>query len=288
MKKIFILAAVIAALIATDAFCVDIDAMVPLLEKAKKNIKETFASIDGALSAAARELSAVDLKREKARGILSGLCKDRPYMIDCAIVDTAGKMIAVEPEEYRKYEGSDISNQAHIIALHRDKKPVFSNVFRSVEGVESIDFEYPIFSDKNEFLGSISMLVKQDALCDDIVTPLVKDVPCKIWIMQKDGLVIYDPDPDQIGKNVFTDELFKPFQDLVAFCGTVAMAKDGAGSYDFYAKGLEDKTIVKKYAVWDTASLYGTEWRIIVMEADKPVSGAKDTAVIGGEAHLST
>lgn len=276
MKRMFVLAVGIAALAVTNAFGMDIKAMMTALEKTKQGITETFTSIDKDLSAAAKELSAVDLKAEEARKILDGLCSNKPYVIDCSIIDTAGRMSIVEPKEYRKYEGSDISKQAHIAALLKDKKPVFSDVFRSVEGIETIDFQYPIFSDKNEFLGSVSMLVKQDALSDDIIMPLVRDVPCKIWIMQKDGIVIYDPDPNQIGKNVFTDELFKPFQDLVSFCGTVAMARDGAGSYDFYAKGLEDKTVVKKYAVWDTASLYGTEWRIIVMEADRPTSGAKD------------
>jgi hypothetical protein len=180
-------------------------------------------------------------------------------------------MSVVEPESYRKYEGSDVSNQAQVIALLKNKKPIFSDVFRSVEGIQAIDFEYPILSDKNDFLGSVSILVRQEALSADIVMPLVADKPCKIWIMQKNGLVIYDQDPNQIGRNIFSDALFKPFQDLIAFSRTVSMEKDGAGSYDFYVKGLEDKTIVKKYVVWDTVSLYGTEWRVVVMEADKPV-----------------
>jgi len=88
--------------------------------------------------------------------------------------------------------------------------------------------------------------------------------------MQKDGLIIYDPDPDQVGRNIFSDELFRPFQELISFSRTVSMEKEGTGSYDFYTKGLRDQTVVKKYAAWNTVSLYGTEWRIIVMEIEKP------------------
>jgi len=276
MKKTFILAIGIAALIVSDAFCMNIDVMMPVLKEAKQGINETFNSIDVGLSTAAKDLSTVDLKSDKARQILKALCKDRDYLIDCAIVDTTGKMIVVEPSEYSKYEGSDISKQAQVIQMKISQKPVLSDVFRSVEGIEAIDFEYPIFSDKNVFLGSVSMLVKQEALSADIVMPLVKDKPCKIWIMQKDGLVVYDPDPNQIGRNIFSDQLFKPFQDLIAFSRTVSMVKDGAGSYDFYVKGLEDKRIVKKYVVWDTVSLFGTDWRIVVMEADKPAPVAEE------------
>jgi len=276
MKKVIIPVIVMIVFSAVNAFCMDLDNMMPALEEAKAGIAATFASIDKGLSGAAGELSKVDLKGEDARKILNALCKDRPYVVDCSIIDTKGVMIVVEPAEYKKHEGSDISTQAHIAKLLKTQKPVLSEVFSSVEGIEVIDFNYPILSDKGEFLGAVSMLVKQDALCDDVLAPLVKNLPCKAWIMQKDGLIIYDPDPDQIARNVFTDDLFLPFRDLVSFSRTVASSKDGAGSYDFYSKGLENKTLVKKSAVWDTVSLYGTEWRIIIMEADEVLAVAKD------------
>lgn len=276
MKKTIIMAIGIAALIVTNAFCMDLDTMMSILVKAKESIAVTLVSIDKDLSRASGKLSNVGLKTEDARKILSELCRERNYLVDCAIIDTTGKMIVVEPAEYAKYEGSDISKQAHIITLLQDKKPILSDVFRSVEGIKVIDFDYPVFSDKGEFLGAVSMLVKQEALSGSIIMPLVKDVPCKAWVMQKDGLIIYDQDPNQTGKNIFTDVFFQPFNDLVSFSKTVASSKDGAGSYGFYASGLEDKTIVKKYAIWDTVSLYGTQWRIIVMEIDKQVPNKKN------------
>jgi len=278
MKKIFVLAIVLVTLIAANAFCLDIEIMMPALKESKKGISVIFASIDKDLSTAAGELSRIDLKGEDARKILSEMYKGKNYVVDCVIVDTASKMAVIEPEEYRKYEGSDISKQAHVIKLLKDKKPIFSDVFTSVEGLKVIDFAYPIFSDKGEFLGSVNMLVKQQALSEDVIVPLVSGLACKAWIMQRDGLIIYDQDQNQIGLNIFADTFFQPFEGLVSFSRTVAMAKDGAGSYDFYKKGLDDQAVVKKYAVWDTVSLYGTEWRIIVMEADKPAPGKKDEA----------
>lgn len=278
MRKVFILAVSAVALIMTTAFCMDLDVMMPMLAKSKQGINGIFSSIDKDLSKAAKDLSSLDLKGEAARKILNGLCKGKSYVVDSVIVDTNGKMIVVEPPEYSKYENSDISRQSHVISLLKNKKPCFTDVFFAVEGIEVIVFVYPVFSEKNELRGSVNMVVKQDALADDIVMPLVKDKPCKIWIMQKDGAIIYDLDPAQIGRNIFKDELYALFQDLVSFSRTVAMTKEGAGSYGFYAKGLEDKTVVKKYAVWDTVSLYGTEWRIIAMEADKPVPVEKDAA----------
>jgi len=258
-------------LTAVNAFCMNIEDMTLALSKVKKSVTTVFSSINMELSRAASELSAVDLKGPDARKVINNLCKGRSYIIDCAFVDPAGKMVIVEPKEYNKLEGTDISKQKHVRAMQQLKKPVLSNVFRSVEGIEAIDFEYPVFSRKRNFIGSVSMLVKQDALFGDTAMPFVWEKSCKVWVMQKDGLIVYDPDPDQVGRNIFSDRLFENFEDLISFSRTVAMAKSGGGSYDFYAKGLKDKKIVKKYVVWDTVSLYGTEWRVIVMEAEKPV-----------------
>jgi hypothetical protein len=91
--------------------------------------------------------------------------------------------------------------------------------------------------------------------------------------MQTDGLILYDQDPDQINKNIFTDPMFEPFSDLISFSRTVAYNPSGAGSYDFYKKGYQDKVVVKKDAVWDTVKLYGNEWRIVVMEIEEGSAG---------------
>jgi len=245
----------------------EVDVMISKLTAVKSGIAGSFTSIDKGISTAAKKLSGIDLKSDDARKILQNLGNGRPYMVDVAIIDKKGKIVQVEPAAYQKYEGSDVSAQEHNIALARDKKPVLSGVFRTLEGTDAVDFAYPIISASGAYLGSVSMLVKQDALTGNVIVPIVAELPFKVWIMQKDGLIIYDADSAQIGKYVFSDVSFRPFNQLISFSRTVAMAKDGGGSYDFYDNGLTDKTVVKKYAVWDTVSLYGTEWRIISMKA---------------------
>lgn len=271
MKKIAILVIGIVLLAAFNAFSMNMEDMTLSLDKVKKSVTTVFFSIDKELAQAANQLSTVNLDEPRARKILNGLSKAHGYIIDCAFVDASGKMVIVEPKEYNQHEGADISKQKHIMVVKQLKKPVLSSVFRSVEGIEAIDFEYPVFSGKGDFAGSVSMLVRQDALFGDTAMPFVWDKSCKVWVMQKDGLIVYDPDPGQIGRNIFSDSLFEKFEGLISFSRTVAASKSGGGSYDFYSKGLTDTKIVRKYAVWDTVSLYGTEWRVIVMEAEKPV-----------------
>ena len=76
----------------------------PVLKQTKKDINATLSEIDKDLKAAAKELSGVGLKGDGARKILNDLRKFRPYVVDCAIINTDGVNITVEPDEYKKYE----------------------------------------------------------------------------------------------------------------------------------------------------------------------------------------
>lgn len=276
MKKLVMLFVGIAMFVTVNAFAADISTIMPVLKIVKQAIDSTLAEIDKDLSTAAKELSSADLKGDAARKILNGLRKYRPYVIDCSIIDANGIKITVEPAEYRQYEGADRSDLPYVISLLKTKEPVMSDVYHSAEGIHAISIGYPIFSDKGEFLGAVRMLIRHEVF----LKPLVEDKPCKVWVMQKNGLIVYDIDPDEIGKNIFFDNMFKSFEDLVSFSRTVALSKNGAGSYSFYADGLKDKTLVEKIAAWDTAGIYGTEWRVVAIEIERtleqPGQGSHD------------
>ena len=268
MKRIVVFIMACAIFIAGDAFCVEMSDLMPVLRQVKKDINSTLSEIDKDLKAAAKDLSTLDFKSDAARKILNGLRKFRPYVINCSILNADGMKVAIEPEEFQQYEDTDRSGVPYVIELLKNKKPVLSSVYTSEEGVNAVSIGYPVFSDKGELLGAVRMLIQHEVF----LKPLADGKPCKVWMIQPNGLLIYDPDPAQIGKNIFTDPLYKSFDDLISFSRTVALSPYGAGSYDFYAGGIEDKTLVKKVAVWDTVGLYDTEWRVVAMEIDKPVA----------------
>jgi hypothetical protein len=271
MKKLVMLIVGIAVFVTANAFAAEMSDIMPVLKNAKQSIDSTLMEIDTDLRAAAKALSATDLKGDAAQKILKDLRKFRPYAVACSIVDANGIKIAVEPAEYEQTLGGDRSGEPYIIQLLKWKKPAMSDVYHTSEGVPAVGIGYPIFSDKGELKGAVRMLIRQEVF----LKPLVADKPCKVWVMQKNGLIVYDADPEEIGKNIFSDKMFAPFNDLVSFAKTVALTKNGAGSYSFYADAPDDKTPVQKIAAWDTAGLYGTEWRVVAMEIVKtPVEPA--------------
>ena len=115
MKKVVALLAVSTIFITAHLFAADMGDMMKVLKSAKQSIDSTLAEIDTDIKAAAKDLSATDLKGDAARKILNNLCKYRPYIIDCSIIDTNGMKITVEPAEYKQYEGADRSGLPSVL-----------------------------------------------------------------------------------------------------------------------------------------------------------------------------
>ena len=91
------------------------------------------------------------------------------------------------------------------------KNPVFSQVFRLVEGYDASVISYPVFSSSGEFIGGVGAIIKPAELLGSITAPQLKGTNYSVTVMQKNGLGLYDPDPSQVGKMLFDDPMFKPY-----------------------------------------------------------------------------
>ena len=230
--------------------------------KIKSDILAVLHGIEGTISHAAKETGRLGLDREaEIRKLLQACNAGRPYVVDSAFIDGKGIMKIIEPGQYRQYEGADISKQEAVVQMQRTKKPWMGNVFVSVEGVKSIDIEYPVFSKENQFLGSISMLVRGEELIRSVVAAAKIGSSIKCWVMQKDGLLLYETDPAQTGLNLFTDPLYKDYPELITLGRRMVKEEEGKGSYSFPVHGT--RNVVKKQAAWETAHFLNNDWIIV-------------------------
>jgi hypothetical protein len=236
----------------------------PILSKLQKQISSVLNKMDSDLSLASKKISKVGIQSSEAREILLKLCTSNPYTVDCATVDMNGKMLILEPEEYRKFEGSNISKQEQVIRIHKTKKPVLSSAFPAVEGFDAVDLEYPVFSHHDKMTGSVSMLIRPESFLSKIITPAVQGFPLDIWVMEKSGRILFDPDAEEIGRNLFNDPVYKPFKQLLLLGEMIAQERSGSGMYEFFGTGFK-KSVTKK-AHWTTVELYDTQWRIVVTQ----------------------
>ena len=140
-----------------------------------------------------------------------------------------------------------------------------SEVFRAVEGFDAVVVQHPVAGSDGAFLGLVSAVVEPDLLLADRSDRAIAGTTLIAWAMAPDGRVIYDRDPDRIGRNVITDPAYAGFTEFVALAKRIGAEPAGSGSYSIAPPG--GGAAVKQEAVWATAGLHGTEWRIVVVRA---------------------
>lgn len=240
----------------------------PQLAEAGRQVAAEFARLDAALQRAAGRLSALGLTGPEARAVLAGLCAERPYAIDCAALDAKGVMVTVVPDAYRAFEGTDLHDQKQVQRLQQTGRPVLSTVFRSVEGTEAADVQYPVKAADGRLLGAVSLLFRPERLLQGVIVPLTAGTPLAIWAMDGDGRILYEADPGQVGLNLFTAELYRPYGELVALGRRIVAEPTGNGVYHFVQ--APTTRVVKKEAAWQTVELYDGKWRLVAITIEPP------------------
>ncbi|NIA12589.1 MAG: hypothetical protein GWP08_00820 [Nitrospiraceae bacterium] len=233
-------------------------------ERAQGAVQSALDSMDLEMARAARQLEGMGLETPEARAILAKLCAGRPYVAGCATVDASGVIVAIEPATYAESEGANISEQEQVVRLRATGSPVLSGAFVAVAGFGAVDLQHPVRNAAGEIAGSLSMLIRPERFLAQVLGPYAKGDDWDCWVMQRDGMILYEPDPEEVGLNLFTSPLYRGFDELRALARRAAEEPEGSGRYDFFA---EDFNFVKrKLCYWQTAGLHGTEWRVAVSQ----------------------
>ena len=230
-----------------------------LLNDTTEEIRLILQEMDKSLNIAKAELSGIGIQGKEARAVLQKLYKANPYAFDCATIDPDGVIVNVAPKEMSFIVGADISHQEQIKRLLKTHAPVMSTAINTVEGFVAFDLEHPVFDPKGRFIGSVSVLTKPDFF-GSVIRPKVAQFPVEMWMLQKDGRIIYDINPEEIGRNLFTDKLYADYPSLMAVGRKMAGSAKGRGHYVFLHKNLQKE--VQKELIWTTVALHKTEFRL--------------------------
>jgi len=268
---ILILTAASLALAAGPAPCAA-ENPIPVLMTAQQKTAAELDRLDAELKRAAQALGTTGLTGDAARSVLSGLCASFRHAVDCAAVDASGTMVTIEPAAYRPFEGKQIGDQEQVQRALQGQSAL-SHVFRAVEGFPAADAEHPVTTADGRPLGTVSLLFKPEALLGEIIVPLVQGTPMALWAMERDGHILYDADTPQVGLNLFTAPIYRPYPGLRNLGRRIAAAPEGKGAYRF--RNGPSKEIVRKNACWRSVSLYGTEWRLVAIQVHVGPSGKK-------------
>ncbi len=196
------------------------------------------------------------------RALLSSILDENTNLINVAFIDRRGFLRQIEPSDYRNFENANIRSQPQVASMLREPRPLFSKAFDSVEGFLAVDIAHPVRNVEQEFAGSVSALIRPALLIEPLLKKTNIPEDYELWVMQPDGMIVYDRDEDEVGRMLFSDALYADYESLLKLGKSIVTSPSGEGSYLFLAQGAADKVIKK--AVWQTVRLHENEWRVIL------------------------
>ncbi len=225
-------------------------------------LQDRLDTADAEVSATGEIIAGTGITGPGADEALLSLSESNDWIVDAVTVAPDGTIAAVMPEQYQGVIGEYIGNQSHIVAILTDQKPALSPIFQTVEGFEAAAIAYPVSSSGGDLIGGISVPFRPDLLVGPIIMDATSGTGYGVDVLQAtDGLILYDTDPAQIGKTP-DDPIYAEYPELRALFAEIMSQASGSGTYRFTTPG--SNLSVGKEAAWNTISLHGMDWRVVV------------------------
>ncbi|MFA6618825.1 MAG: cache domain-containing protein [Candidatus Neomarinimicrobiota bacterium] len=236
--------------------------MILSLDRFVPELKESLNKIDASTAKCINETNTDWTSEEEIRDLLKNILDKNQGIFEATFITLEGILRYIEPADYKNFENSDISMQEHVIALRKDPKPVFSTGFEAVEGFLAVDLAYPVYDKDNKLLASISLPIRPELLVKPLLKKSMIPDDYELWIMQTDGMIIFDQDQDEIGKILFSDPMYAKYESLLALGKKISANTQGEGSYVYLATDTDEKMV--KNVMWQTLKFYECEWRVVL------------------------
>lgn len=215
----------------------------------------------------ARELDGVPTNDPAVELALLKLRRDIPFSFEAGLFDTNDTLIASTEDLGKTMEIGVGKATNH----YTEEELKAAGPACIVSGYSCLLFEdngvtitSPVYDAEGNYNGTLRVGINTWSLFSGLNEYLRNEYGYTLWVAQPDGLVIYDKDTEEIGKNLLTDSLYQGYTTKNA-AKMVVEHPSGNVSYFFY-----DATWVnlsQRNAVWDTVYPgYGMEWRMVVTD----------------------
>jgi len=236
---------------------------ITVLKKAQASADSAVASIFTEAAASGIIIKNNNFEEAKIRTELQSFLTKHPNVEEAIYVNDSGIMTYIEPTNYSNSEGADISQQEHMLQMNSTKSYAMSGLFKVVEGFYAVVVAAPIL-ENSKIIGSVNIVIKPHKFIKDYTDRYVLNNVDDFFVMESGGNMIYDIDSTQVGRNVFTDSLYKAFPTLITAAHTVVSSDNGLTYYSFVDKTKQKN--VYKNVWWRTSSYYGRMWKYCVVK----------------------
>jgi len=229
-----------------------------------QDLKATLSQIDSVMAQKIALANHQFGSETQIRELLGAVQSAHEAVTTSCFVDDKGVLRYLEPSEYKSSEGADVSQQEHNQAMLANPQPTLSTAFMAVEGLAVVTLARPLFNGDDQFVGSLVLTIDPSILAQRVLTLNAIPPEYELWAMEPSGMIVCDQDPEEIGKNIFTDPIYDSYASLKELARTIAGSSSGEGRYRFVATGT--KREVEKNATWSSFDYYGRTWRVILVK----------------------
>ncbi|MFH1830393.1 MAG: serine/threonine protein kinase [Pseudomonadota bacterium] len=222
-----------------------------------------FHEVTEHMESTAREMETVNLShRDSVLPHLETLYRQNPEATMFMFIDDDRRLVAAfagTGSESMKLKTADFKNFFSAIAASEE---TLSDVIYTYRGHHAIVVRVPIFQ-SSKAKGSLIAVLSINDIIESAITFDPTSSGYQVWCMKQDGYIFYDENPAQIGKNLFTDKLYKNYPALIEFGERISKEPWGVGHYRFTAKG--GKSTVFKVAAWDSFTpAADAQWKVVI------------------------
>jgi C4-dicarboxylate-specific signal transduction histidine kinase len=234
--------------------------------QAARGIEEYFATWTGNLTALSL-MPAVAVDDPEGQAVLRLFYQtNQARIMEITRVDETGVIRDDFPDSAAV--GLDISHREHIVTLIREHKPVISEVFRTIEGIDAVALHVPVLQGA-EFKGSVEILVDFRNLAKRYLDVIKVGQTGYAWVISEAGIVLYTPVPGLTGKSVWQANSDNPSSAALVS----AMLQGRAGTAEYTSQRIGERRVspTRKYAVFVPVHLGNTFWSICVASSEQDV-----------------
>jgi hypothetical protein len=225
-------------------------------------IKSELDGLSAYMNKSIDTLKQLDFTTEesKVRQILRNIDGRYLFIDEALIVSNKGVLDMIEPAKYKSSEGTDVSYQEHIQRLLTKKVPVTSKLFYVVEGYYAIVYTIPVIKN-GDILFSLTVLIDPTRLLGVKLESISKNKDFTFFVLEDTGVVLWDPDSTEVGRNTLTDSLYQQYPEVIKACTKVTQNESGTTSYTFFNTGMNK---VDKFDVWwNSTNFIDSHWKIV-------------------------
>ncbi len=197
-----------------------------------------------------------------ARDAFRRFYQDNPYVLSCVIIDPDGTIVYAEPSDFYPSQGESTRHQEQYFLMQKNRAPILSNSFLSVEGYDAVSLQHPILDSRGGIHGSVSVLIRPDVMIEELATPHITETIYEPWVMEPEGRILFEKAFGGTGRMLFLDYRSEGFESLLAL-GNLLESKT-TGQSDYIYIDPKDQQREVRMAIWDTIHLHNTTWRVIV------------------------